>query len=344
MDGVVPFIVVFSLLIFVHELGHFVTAKINGVFVQEFGFGYPPRLLYLGIWRGTEITLNALPIGGFVRMSEDDPTAPGSLATKSWRVRALVYFAGALMNLVLAIVLYSVTFMVGALTPVDVPGSGIYYVSPGSPAETVDMRPGDNIVIIDHVTIGTPQDAIDALADKGGVQVEIVLERDGEPLEPILVTPRVNPPEGEGALGISLDLPLYRVAYPIWEAIPLGFRATFRTIAGIFEAMRQAMRGLVPFQVTGPIGIYETTREAAQTGIERLIEFSAFLSINLFLMNLLPLPALDGGRLIFVLIEVLRGGRRVPPEKEGMVHALGMLALLILMAVVTFQDYLRYFG
>jgi len=134
MVGVFSFVIVFSVLIFVHELGHFAAAKLNGVRVEEFGFGYPPRLVSFGVWRGTEITLNALPIGGFVRMSEDDPTQPGSLARKSWRVRALVYSAGALMNLLLAMILYSVTFMVGALTPVDAPGAGIYYVVPSSPA------------------------------------------------------------------------------------------------------------------------------------------------------------------------------------------------------------------
>jgi regulator of sigma E protease len=115
-------------------------------------------------------------------------------------------------------------------------------------------------------------------------------------------------------------------------------------VRALFLGIQAAVRGQMPFQVTGPIGIYQTTVEIAQTGIERLLEFTAFLSLNLFLVNLLPLPALDGGRLIFVLLEWLRGGKRVPPEKEGVVHAIGMVLLIALMVVVTFADYLRYFG
>jgi regulator of sigma E protease len=163
-------------------------------------------------------------------------------------------------------------------------------------------------------------------------------------MAPITVTPRADPPENEGALGVALDMPLEERSYPVWEAVPLGVRATYNSVRALFLGIQAAVRGQMPFQVTGPIGIYQTTVEIAQTGIERLLEFTAFLSLNLFLVNLLPLPALDGGRLIFVLLEWLRGGKRVPPEKEGVVHAIGMVLLIALMVVVTFADYLRYFG
>jgi regulator of sigma E protease len=344
MVGFLSFVVVFGLLIFVHELGHFVTAKLAGVSVREFGFGYPPRLIKLGQWRETEITLNLLPLGGFVNLSEDNPDAPGSLATKSRRVRALVFVAGAAMNLLLAIVLNSVIFMIGALTPVEGPGAGIYYVAPDSPAYVAGVRPGDTIVSIDNQAIQTVEQVIGVVKEKSGVSIEMVVQREGVLQPAISMIPRLNPPANEGAIGVSLGDPLARQRYPVWEAVPLGLRTTWATARAMYLAVRAAIRQEMPLTVTGPIGIYKTTAEAAKTGIERLIEFAAFLSFNLFLVNLLPLPALDGGRLIFVALEWVRRGRRIPPEKEGMVHAIGMVALIALMVVVTFFDYQRYFG
>jgi len=344
MLGFVSFVVVFSLLIFVHEFGHFAVAKLANVRVEEFGFGYPPRLLELGTWRGTKITLNALPVGGFVRMSEDDPTVEGSLAGKGRTVRALVYVAGALMNLALAAVLYISTFMLGALTPVQGPGAGIYYVAPDSPAEQAGFRPGDNIVKVNDEEMHDVKQVVEIISANVGQPIEIVLRRDGEILSPVSAIPRVDPPPNQGALGVALDLPLERQRYPIWEAVPKGFATTYNAIRGMFYGIRSAVRGKMPFEITGPIGIYQKTTEVAKTGLQQLLEFSAFLSLNLFLVNLLPLPALDGGRLIFVIVEWLRGGQKVPPEKEGLVHAIGMAALLVMMAVVTYFDYLRYFG
>ncbi len=343
MVGLISFIVVFSLLIFVHELGHLLSAKLGGVHVSEFGFGYPPRLLRLFTWQETEITINALPFGGFVKMAEDDPTEEGNLASKSRWVRTLVYSAGALMNVVLAVVLFSITFLTGALTPVEGSGAGVYWVAPNSPAAEAGIRPGDTIVEIDGEPVQDYEEAVQRISARAGEPVEIVMRRNERRLDPVTVVPRVDPPP-EGAVGISVGEPLERVAYPVWEAIPLGFRATYNTVRGMFMLIGAAIGGELPFQVSGPIGIYQETAQVARSGLEQLIEFTAFLSINLFLVNLLPLPALDGGRLIFVLIEALRGGKRVPPEKEGLVHAIGFVLLIALMLVVTFMDYLRYFG
>ncbi|MBN1400020.1 MAG: RIP metalloprotease RseP [Anaerolineae bacterium] len=344
MLGFVSFLIVFNLLIFVHEFGHFVSAKLAGVRVTEFGFGYPPRLLQIAKWRETAITLNALPLGGFVRMAEDDPTQEGSLANKGRRVRATVYVAGAAMNLLLAIALYSVTFMMGALTPVEgQPGAGIYYVAPQSPAYEAGLRPGDNVQSINGDAITDIEQMIEIVQSNLGEAITLVASRDGRTLSPMVMTPRVNPPP-EGAIGVSLGPPLERMRYPVWEAVPLGFRASWNTVRGMFLGIRAALRKEMPLQISGPIGIYQTTTEVAKTGLDRLVEFTAFLSLNLFLVNLLPLPALDGGRLIFIGLELIRGGKRIPPEKEGFVHALGMLVIIMLMLVVTFFDYQRYFG
>lgn len=346
MIGFLSFVIVFSLLVFVHEFGHFITAKLAGVRVEEFGFGYPPRLVDLGTWQGTRITLNALPVGGFVRMNEDDPTAEGSLARKSRAVRAIVLAAGALMNLLLAIILYSSSFMLGALTPVEAPGAGIYYVAPQSPAEAAGLRPGDTILEIDGEKIQDVDEAVEIISENVGQSITLVVRREGNVLSPVRVTPRQDPPPNEGALGVALDLPLVRERYPVWEAVPKGFVAVYNTIRTVFYTIRAAIRQdlPVPLQVTGPIGIYRETVEVAKTGLERLIEFTGFLSLNLFLINLLPLPALDGGRLLFVVLEWLRGGKKVPPEKEALVHAIGMAVLLAFMLVITYFDYQRYFG
>ena len=344
MIGIISFVVVFGVLIFAHEFGHFIAAKLAGVRVEEFGFGYPPRLIKLGTWRGTRITLNMLPVGGFVRMSEGDPDVEGGLASKGRSVRAVVYIAGALMNVVLAVVLYSVIFMLGALTPVEGPGAGIYYVVPESPADLAGLRPGDTIVSIDGQTVRDVEHAVELVNDSLGKLIGIVVRRNDKILAPILATPRVDYPPTEGALGVALDLPLMRRSYPPWEAIPLGFRTGYSVVRGVAHQIVGALSGELPLQVSGPIGIYQTTKEVASTGPEQLLEFTAFLSLNLSLVNLLPLPALDGGHLIFVLLEWVRGGRRVSPEREGLVHTLGMMVLLALMGVVAFVDYRRYYG
>jgi len=344
MIGFVAFIAVFSSLVFVHEFGHLVAAKLSGVRVDEFGIGFPPRLLTLGSWRGMVISLNLLPIGGFVRLAEEDPAATDSLASKPRRTRAFVHAAGAGRNLLLALALYTVTYSYGTLVPVERPGAGIYVVSPGSPAEVAGLLPGDNIVRIAGVEVRDPQDVVELVSANAGRAVEFVIERNGRELEPMTIVPRDRPPENEGALGVSLGLPFARRSYPIVEAARLGFRATYNSVAAIYEAIASAIRRQMQLPVTGFIGMYSMTSEVAQAGTIQLVSFTAWLSVNLFLLNLLPLPALDGGKLVFVILEWLRGGKRVPPEKEGAVHAVGMVLLLVLMVVITVVDYGRFIG
>jgi len=144
-------------------------------------------------------------------------------------------------------------------------------------------------------------------------------------------------------MGVALDLPLRKVTYPVWKAVPLGFQATYLTVRNLFTTIAAAFRKEVSFEVTGPIGMYRMTQQISKTGIIRLAEFAGFLSVNFAIVNLLPLPALDGGRLLFVFVEWIRRGRKIPPEKEGLVHTLGFVALLALMAAVTIADYIRYF-
>ena len=345
MVGLVSFIAILGLLIFVHELGHFVTAKLSGVRVEEFGFGLPPRLLTLSTWRGMDITLNALPLGGFVRMSEDDPTVEGGLASKGRGTRALVFAAGALMNMVLAVVLYSIVFMSGIPIPTGAAGAEIVAVVPRSPAAQAGFETGDIIVAIDSQQVQDHEEAIQLIRGRLGQPIQVVLQRNGRQLAPITVTPRVSPPsKEEGALGVALSLPHITKLYPLWEAVPLGLGATYRAISETFAFVQAAIRKQTPFQVSGPVGIYSITSQVARTNPRGLVELAGLLSINLAIVNLLPLPALDGGRLVFVVLEWLRRGRRIPPEKEGLVHLVGMVVLLSFMLVVTFFDFQRIFN
>jgi len=318
-------------------------AKAFHVKVDEFGLGFPPRLIKLFTWGSTDFTLNALPLGGFVRMAEDDPASPGSLASKKPLVRALVLVAGPLTNLILAILLLSVTFMAGTLEPYDGPGAGVYGVSLRSPAEAAGIAPGDNIISIDGQTIETADQVSQIVQQRLGQEVTLVVTRNGEELAPIKLVPRTGPPPGEGAIGIAVDLPLKIVKYPIWEAIPLGAKTSYLMMRNLFRTIAAAFRKEVAFEVTGVIGMYRMTKQVAQTGLIRLLEFAGFLSVNFALLNIMPIPALDGGRLIFALLEWIRGGQKIPPEKEGLVHLVGMVLLVALMVAVAVLDYNRYF-
>ncbi|MFQ6001681.1 MAG: RIP metalloprotease [Anaerolineae bacterium] len=345
LTTLIYFLIVFSLLVFAHELGHFLVAKWRGVKVEEFGFGYPPRLFTIMEIGGTKLTVNAIPIGGFVRFpGEDDPTVPDGLASQGWRVRGGVFIAGAIMNMVLAALLFGVTALIGE--PVPITGVEITEVASGSPAEAAGMKAGDLILELDGLKI------TDSLAlqrytyERVGQEVSLLLEREGERLEATLI-PRLHPPSGEGPMGIAMHTVVVGtklVRYEAWRAIPIGISRTFRAVGVIVFSVIYMVRGLISPEVAGPIGIAQATAQVAQMGLPFLLQFTAFLSVNLALINLLPFPGLDGGRLAFVLLEALRGGKKVDPQKEGLVHLIGMFILIGLVLVVSYFDILRVSG
>lgn len=346
MTGILSFVLVLGVLVLVHELGHFVVAKLWHIRVEEFGFGYPPRVIRLAKIGDTEYTINLLPLGGFVRMAgEDDPTQPDSFASKRKLARASTLLAGSLMNAVLAAGLYATTFVMGVPTPVDGPGAGIYYVEPGSPAAEAGLQVGDTILRIDDSVIAGSNDVKAYVDAHAGTQVALTVRREGAVLaEPLLIVPRANPPEGQGAMGVRIGEALDKVRYPAWEAIPMGARQVVRVTFLILDRVSDMLSGLVKPEVAGPIGIAQLTAEVSRSGLTDTLGWTALLSTHLFLINLLPFPALDGGRLLFVLIEALRRGRRVDPRKEGMVHFVGMMVLLSLMLLVSYFDLLRIIG
>ncbi|MBC7263947.1 MAG: RIP metalloprotease RseP [Chloroflexi bacterium] len=341
---IASFVVVFSVLVLAHETGHFIAAKRAGIRVEEFGLGFPPRLATIAVRDGTRYTLNALPLGGFVRMlGEEDPSAPDSFARQSLTTRLLTLSAGPLMNLLLAILLATSVYLIGE--PVAVGKVVIHEVAPASPAEAAGLRPDDVIVAVEGTPFHTYVDMVNRIKELAGQEISLTIERGTETLI-VRVTPRVNPPPGQGALGVSLGMKDYVFEprrQPIWTAISKGFADVGSMVGLIATTFEYLFQGQVsPQDFAGPVGIMQMTGIVARSGIISLIRFAAFLSVNFFVFNLLPIPGLDGGRVLFIIVEGLRGGKRIAPEKEGFVHFIGLLALVALMLLISYFDVMRF--
>ena len=345
--SLIVFAFVFSLVILVHEVGHYALARRHDIKVLEFGIGYPPRLRTLAVRNDVEYTLNALPIGGFVRMlGEEDPSDPHSFAAQSAGVRINTLLAGSVMNLILAAALFAGVFMLGE--QIVVGKVVVDSVADNSPAERAGLLPGDVVTFVQEQPIQDTMQLVERLRAAVGQDVRLTLLRDGAQVV-VYLTPRVRPPPGEGAVGIVISLAegfeVRTLRHPIWEAIPLGIREVWSvlgdTIAGFLHMFRV---GLSASGIVGPVGIVQLGGAVAQTGLVNLMRFAALLSVNLFIVNLLPIPALDGGRIVMILLEKVRGGRRFAPEQEGLVHFIGMLLLLAFTAVVSYYDLVRIFS
>lgn len=383
LRAAVPFLTVLVALIVIHELGHFLAAKAFGIKVLEFGIGFPPRIKR-AVWkRGeTEYTLNWLPIGGFVRLlGEEDPSDPRSLAAAPRWKRLTVLFAGVFMNLILAVVLLAVGFMVPRER--DLSLAQISEVAAGSPASeaviTGEMRdgsapvqglqPGDIIMEVEGREIRNTNELIMANRRFLGETQHWVILRAGSSLE-AEVYARWHPPEGQGPTGIRVGAPITcsgaddegnptncQLLYPFtesvwywpWEAFPKGAQSLVDILVLTSNEIRVRVGGGGGAAVsedqpafTGPVGIADVTGQIIdQQGWRGLIEFAALLSLNLAIFNALPLPMLDGGRIFFVFIEILRGGRRIAPEKEALVHLTGFALLMAGVLVITYFDIAR---
>ncbi|MFN8555863.1 MAG: M50 family metallopeptidase [Dehalococcoidia bacterium] len=353
LRSVLPFLGILVALVVVHELGHYFTAKAAGIKVLEFGIGYPPKL-WGKRFGETEYTINALPLGGFVRMlGEEDPSDPESFAAKPRWVRVIVLLSGAAMNAILPVFLFTCTFLIPQ--DVAVGRAVVDRVEPGTPAADAGVRSGDIIQRINGREIGSLADAHYVIRLNQGSTMTWTIQRPiegisgpvsaGRETMELQVYGRWAPPSGQGPTGIALQqrgLQIEKRSYPIWEAVPKAF---VRTAESLILARNQIISwvvGRTAPQVAGPVGIAQATGEVVkQAGWVALFEFSALLSINLAIVNVLPLPMLDGGRVLFIVIEMLRGGKRIPPERESLVHLAGFVVLIGLMVLVTFADIQR---
>lgn len=340
---ILSFAGVLGVLIAIHEFGHFITAKRSGVKVLEFAIGFPPRLLRFQ--RGeTLYTLNLIPLGGFVRMlGEEDPSHPRSLAAKSVPVRALVISAGAFMNLLLAVALFAIVAMI----PQKVSSGDVRIVdvADNSPAAMAGLLPNDVIQRVNGRRVENVGDLRLQIQLRLGAKTTMELLRDGL-VQDIDVVPRWKVPEGQGATGILVELVDPQVvsrSRPFWEAIPGAGKQTVDTLVLMKNGITKwFIGGTDPVDdIAGPIGIARVTGEVARAGIGPLLTLAAILSLNLAILNILPIPALDGGRLLFVGIEVLRRGKRIPPQKEALVHLAGFVVLIIITVVISYLDVLR---
>jgi len=389
------FLLTLSILVLVHELGHFLMAKKSGVLVEEFGFGLPPRIWGKKIGE-TIYSINALPIGGFVKLFGEEglpsPTPSAGLRRgegraffeKTKRARLGVILAGVVMNFLLAVIVFSVIYFVMGI-PVKTSEIKIVGIAKGSPADSVGLKIEDKILSLDGQRFENIENFVNATKEKAGkvIKLEINREKDNPckdqkilgggvgPPSPrlwrdfgeakpgfevscqngnllISVVPRVKPPEGEGPLGVAIS-EMEMKYYPWWLMPFYGIREGFKesVVWGkmVFESLISMFKNLIflrqiPKEVAGPIGIYQATGMVAKSGILAILEFLGILSVNLAIINVLPFPALDGGRLVFLGIEVFFG-RKIAPKVEAWINNLGMAILLFLLLLVTINDIAR---
>ena len=369
---IIIFILILGLLIFVHEFGHFIIAKKFGVKVEEFGFGYPPRIFGKKI-KGTIYSLNWIPFGGFVKIYGEDGEAKKdkkSFASRKIWQRVLIIVAGVVMNFLLAAFILGLGHGLGLPSPADEYYSSyakvsqsriqILQVASKSPAENSGILAGDIILEMKYINGSCGcQGQIQALTPKNVSEVqdfinqhkgqEIILKivRGKETLE-LKTIPRKDPPTNEGAMGVALSATVM-VSYPWYSALFYGFKTAFNLMIAIVVAIADVLRRLVSgagsqaaASIAGPVGVYVLTGQMARLGFVYLLQFTALLSLNLMIVNSLPFPALDGGRLLFLLIEKIKG-KPVSAKVERVVHSIGFVLLIILMLAITVRDIIKWF-
>lgn len=351
---IIVFIFVISVLIFVHEFGHFLTARKLGVAVEEFGFGFPPRIF--GIRRkGTVYSLNWIPFGGFVKLKGETATSnsePDSFAVKSRSSRFTIIAAGVIMNYLLSMVLFTVGFSIGVPAAYDANHPDprirnirpqIVSVEPGSPAAERGIAVGDEVVEVNSNRLSRADELKTRLVDAGGGDVSLLIRRDsGE--RTVIVRPIRNT-NNQLRIGVGI-LDIGTVSYPfprsLWEGVRTTANVTVQIVVSFTQLIRDIVTtGKVSTELAGPVGVVVLTGQASQLGFPYLIQFVALLSTTLAVINFFPIPALDGGRALFIVIEALRG-RAINHRIESLVHAIGFYLLISLVLLVSIRDVQRF--
>ncbi len=355
------FIIGIAILILAHELGHFIVAKKNGVLVEEFGFGFPPRIFGKKIGE-TIYSINLIPLGGFVKLYGEDTTEKidpklknRAFGTKKIWQRSLILVAGVVMNLIVGAIFLSASFFLGMPQPVASLPQGtkadvfITQVMPSSPAQKAGIRIGDKVVGVvnplgKYFIVDRASDFQKLVKENKGQRITLKIIRDGKSIN-LSVVPRLTPPAGEGAIGVALTNTVIK-KHSFLKSIWLGIKSTFYFFGLIFYSLGVLIAKLFSNQhigevVSGPVGIFVLMKQMAGLGTSYLCYFWALLSINLAAINILPFPALDGGRLIFLLIEKIRR-KAVSPKVEATIHQVGFFLLIFLMILVTIKDIKRW--
>ena len=372
LTTIVLFLLILGVIVFVHELGHFMMAKLYNVKVEEFALGFPPRIF--SFKRGeTEYSLNAVPLGGYCKIvgedgeNKDDPRSFGS---KSLGKRFLILSAGVMMNFVLAFVIFSAIFMAGF--PQDVTNKNLSVIRSDSddsfmvemegaksardvkvqiseivedtPADKAGLEVGDTIVKADEKEIKSVEDLQNHTKENLGEPVVLSILRGKENITKE-ISPRAEYPDGEGAMGVSLVRTAV-VSYSPLEAIKKGYEYTVNLTIFIIMAFASIIWGLVTTgktaaEVSGPVGIAVMTQQAASMGFMTVLNFTALISVNLAIINALPFPALDGGRLLFLMVEKIKGSP-INQKWEAKANNVGFALLMLLMVVITFKDIAKF--
>ena len=328
------FIFGLAVLIVLHEFGHFIACRIFKVEVEEFGIGFPPRLVKLFDAGGTEFTLNAIPLGGFVRpKGENDPDVPGGLAAANPWARLVVLAAGPLMNLLAGIIL-AVILAYSMGEPV-LDKVLIQAVALNSPAAAAGLQPGDMILKVNDTPIDSIDGLIKVVGQNLGQPVQLFIQRAGQ-TQTVALTPRASPPPKEGAIGIVLSNPTRPTT--LGKAVWYGAYAAYQNGRGILLLPLRMVQGQASAQETRLVG-YKGLFDVYQQIQSPLLFFMA-ISISLGIINLFPIPALDGGRILLTLPEIVLR-RRIPPQYENMIHLVGFALLLILIIYINVQDFIN---
>lgn len=358
---IIVFILILGLLVFVHEFGHFIMAKKAGAKVEEFGFGFPPRIF--GVKKGeTLYSLNLIPLGGFVKIyGEDgqDRKDPRSFSSKKIRTRAVILVAGVSFNALLTIVLLFFGYSVGFPSVVTDENRSnardlkvqIIEIVVGSPANKAGLAQGDAILRLkfndSSIVVGNIKEVQKFIGEHKGQNITITAQREGKEFD-ISLTPRLNPPKGEGEIGIAMA-ETGIISYPwyksLWQAISSTFYFAGFIAFTIFKLIKDLITSggsEILAGISGPVGIAAMTGQAARLGFVYVLQLAAILSITLAVINVLPFPALDGGRLLFLGIEKIKG-KPINQKIEKIIHNIGFFALIILMILVTVRDVKKYF-
>ena len=349
------FFIILSVLVIAHEAGHFFAAKRAGIKVEEFGFGLPPKLWGKQVGE-TEFTLNLLPIGGFVRLYGESPDGVSvrdntpnpqdssrMFMAKSKPARAGVLLAGVASNVVLGILIFTVVYTIGL--PSFAAKAKIDRVEANSPAAQSGLKVGDTIIAANGQSVSVTEFSQLVQTHKGQPISLTIKDKSGRERQ-LTLTPRTQIPSGQGPLGVTLTNGSIYVEstqrYPIWQAWWIGIKEAFGFAGAILASLGGMVGGLlvkhtVPTDLAGPIGIAAIIGQARALGLVPVLWFTAIISVNLAVVNVLPFPALDGGRLLFVIIEAVTR-RPVNPDLERKIHTVGMAILLTLIVLITFSD------
>lgn len=350
ISTIIVFLIIITSIVLVHELGHFFAAKIFGIQVEEFGIGFPPRIIKIKKGK-TLFSVNALLLGGFVRMlgEEKEVKRKGSFSTKSIGQRFWVLFSGVLANLLLAFLIFTVGFTFGLpIISSELNHSNaqditqeirIIAVKSDSPAQKNGLMVGDVILSINNQQFKNTAELSDFTSKMAGKKVNVLIKRKNQIISKDLTLDKSKSPLGIAPFLINI------VRYPWYKAPYIALKEIIGIITQTISALLRTVKNIifersVPQEVAGPVGIFFITREVIKLGTSFVFIFIAFISLSLAVINILPFPALDGGRIVFLMIEKFRG-KKVSAKIENLIHLVGFILLIILIAFITYFDLIK---